>query len=231
MSNLGNRMSGIQIADAKAPFVRFEVRAEEDRAESVKAGRYVTKDVVYAVITPHGSKDEIDRVAEEWLNSMDKQAREKRLPMDWAKAYRHAYNEFLEGRTIPLEGTPIANWPMVSPSQVKNLQSLHILTVEVLAGANEQVIARLGMGGRDLVKRAQEYLKQAEGPGKAAAQITSLEQRVEDLSNMVRNLEQQNELLRSQVQAANTPQHADPQAGNNAGGLLDDDEPTGLRKL
>jgi hypothetical protein len=199
-------MSGIQIADAKAPFVRFEVRAEEDRAATIASGRFVAKDVVFALITPHGSKDRIERVAEEWLAQLDQQCTEGRMPRDWAKAYRHAYNEFLEGREVPPEGTAIINWPLVSPSQVRALQDLKVLTVEVLAGANEEVIRRLGMGGRDLVKKAQEFLKQANGPGKDAARLVALEQQVNDLTATVQQLTITNQALSAQVKAGGQAQ-------------------------
>jgi hypothetical protein len=192
-------MSGIQIADAKAPFVQFDVRAEEDRNASIAAGRFIAKDVIYAIITPHGSKDQIERVATEWLDQLDQQCREGRMPQGWNKAFRHAYDEYLAGRTIPLEGTSIANWPLVSPSQARNLQDLKILTVEVLAQANEEVIRRLGMGGRDLVKKAQEFLKQASGPGKDTARIVALEQELADLKATVESLTLTNQALASQV--------------------------------
>jgi cell division protein FtsB len=190
----------------------FETRAEEDRGESIKLGRYVTKDVDYALITPHGSKDQIDRVASEWLDKLDADAREGRIPRDWAKAFRHAYDEWKAGHELPTHGTPIANWPLVTPSQVKNLRELRVMTVEVLAEANEEVIRRLGMGGRDLVAKAKEYLKQAAGPGQAAAQITALEQKVADLTATVEQLSATNQMLAAQAKQIPTP--LDPAAAN-----------------
>lgn len=192
-------MSGVQIADAKAPFVQFELRAEEDREQSVATGRFVAKDVAYALITPHGSKDQIERVAEEWLNSMDAEVRGGRLPPEWASGWRKAYDAWKTGQEIPLEGTSIRNWPLASPAQVKTLIGLNVLTVEVLAAANESLIARLGMGGRSLVDKAKEYLKQADGPGKAASQITALQQQNEDLSKTVEHLGAQIEALKKLV--------------------------------
>lgn len=43
----------VQIAEARPPYVTFEFRAEEDRAASIEAGHYVSKDVAYALSLIH----------------------------------------------------------------------------------------------------------------------------------------------------------------------------------
>ena len=45
----------------RPPFVNFEVRAEEDRTASIEQGHYVAVDVDYALITPAGSRDCVER--------------------------------------------------------------------------------------------------------------------------------------------------------------------------
>jgi hypothetical protein len=188
---------GLQIAEAKAPWVMFERRAVEDRAESIKQGRYVAKDVDFVLITPHGSKDQIERVADEWLGSMDREVKSGRLPEEWARRYRTAYESWKEGKGIPLDGTPIVNWPVVSPAQVAMLQGLKILTVESLASANEQLMGRLGMGGRALVEKAKDFLRASDGPGKIAQEMEALRQRVTAA-------EAQNKTTREQLTALQT---------------------------
>jgi hypothetical protein len=211
---------GIQIAESKAPWIAFVTRAVEDRAASIAAGRYVAKDQDYVLITPHGSKDRIEQIAGEWLDTMDQEVRNKRLPEEWAKSYRRAYASWKEGNGIPLEGTPIINWPVVSPAQIELLKSLKVLTVEVLAGANEELIRRLGMGGRALVDKAKDFLQAADGPGKLAQEMEALRQMVVGLKARTETLEEQNQALRQQVRSGQ--QVGEPQEAFSASDILDE---------
>lgn len=194
-------MAGIQIADARAPWINFEARGVEDREESIKQGRYVAKNVDFVLVTPHGSRDRIEREVNDWLSNMAQQVAEGRLPDEWLTAYRRAYKHWKEGQEIPLEGTPIANWPILSPAQVKMLQDLHILTVEVLAEANEETIRRLGMGGRNLVDKAKAWVQQATGPGKVVEDMAALKRQNEALEARLNALEEQNTQLKAQAAA------------------------------
>ena len=197
-------MPGIQIADAKAPWVVFETRAEEDRDASIQQGRFVARDVDYAIITPHGSKDRVERVVKEWFDHLDREAAQGRFESNWLTAYKRAYVSWKEGREIPTEGTPIINWPLLSPSQVRMLQDLHILTVEVLANANEELIRRLGMGGRNLVQKAKDYLAQAT-PGKAAEETAALRSQVESQGHTIKDLQEKLDTLKATQNAAKMP--------------------------
>ena len=45
-----------QVNDVRPPYVEFQMRAVEDRSESLKQGRYMTKDVPFIILVPHGSE-------------------------------------------------------------------------------------------------------------------------------------------------------------------------------
>lgn len=177
---------------ARPPYVVFEVRAVEDRDASIAAGSYVAKDVDFAIVTPQGSKDRIERVATEWLDNLAQQAREKRIPDQWVSAFRGVYKDWKEGNEIAVVGTDIRSWPVASPAQIKMLQSLHVRTVEDLASCNEETINRIGMGGRALKSRAEEWLKSASSVGKHSEALTALKAENE-------NLRVRNETLESQI--------------------------------
>lgn len=225
---------GVQIADPKAPWVMFERRAVEDRAESVKQGRYVAKDQDYVLLTPHGSKDQYEHLVSEWLPNMEQQVREQRLDPSWLNSWRKAYEDWCEGKETPVEGTAIINWPLISPAQVRMLQELHILTVESLAGANEQAIGRMGMGGRALVQKAQEYMKQYRDHGKATEEMVTMKDRLEQLEALTR---QQAELIAQFKPAAGIGPEASTatQVGNEGAIGVDDlglgPVPAGMKKL
>lgn len=163
-----------QIAEARPPYVVFELQAVEDREASIAAGHYVAKDVAYAIVTPAGSKDRIERVAEEWLKQIAEQAQEGRFPSEWVAGYRNKFAEWKAGNEPVLDGTDIRNWPAASPAAVKSLLQAHVRTVEDLAVANEETISRIGMGGRALKAKAVEWLASARDTGKQAEALQAL---------------------------------------------------------
>lgn len=191
----------VQQLEERPPFVRFEVRAEEDRQASLEAGHYVGRDVHYALITPMGSKDCIERKADEWFDKLKQDVAEGRCPREWLAAFKEIYKEWCEGREAPVNGTPITDWPPVSPSQVKTLLSLHVRTVEDLAAANEEVLSRIGMGGRALKQRAVDWLTSASSTGVASGEITALKAQNENLQARNEQLETQLKELAAKVDA------------------------------
>ena len=70
----------VQIAEDRPPYVQFELRAVEDRSALIETGHYGSKDVAFALITPAGSKDRVERNAEEWLEHIRTQVEEERFP-------------------------------------------------------------------------------------------------------------------------------------------------------
>jgi len=159
----------------RPPYVTFELRAVEDRAASIAEGHYVSKDVAYALITPSGSKDRIERIVEDWFDQLSASVQEERFPREWLKAYQGAYEDWKAGNAPLLVGTDVKNWPVLSPSQVKLLVDLGIRAVEDLAVANEETISRLGMGGRALKQKAVEWLSSAKDTGRQVEEITALQ--------------------------------------------------------
>lgn len=152
-------MTSMVVMEARPPYVRFEVRAVEDRAASIAAGAWRAKDVIFAIITPSGSKDEVDLVADEWIESMKREAQQERVPDNWPVYYDRQFKAFKENQELPLEGTAIANWPPISPAMRKLLDSINVRTVEDLAGANEATLQLIGMGARSWKMRAEEFLR------------------------------------------------------------------------
>ena len=181
----------IKIAEARPPYVTFEYRAEEDRAASIETGHYVSKDVPFVLVTPMGSKDRHESPADEWFARREQDAAEGRFPREWLSAFKGAFAEWKAGREVPLNGTSVANWPVASPSQVKMLLDLKVRTVEDLAEANEETLNRLGMGGRTLKQKAQDWLASANDMGKVSEQLAGLRADNEALKQRNEQLEKQ----------------------------------------
>ena len=165
----------ISIAEARPPYVTFELQAVEDRMASIEAGHYVARDVPMAVITPQGSKDRIVRNAEEWFDHIASEAQNGRFPEVWLSGFRARFDAWKQNETLPEDGTPVVNWPAVSPAQIRALKQANVRTVEDLAVANEETLGRIGMGARALKSLAVNWLGSASSAGKTAARLTELE--------------------------------------------------------
>lgn len=189
------------VNEDRPSYVRFERQAIEDRPATLANGHYTTKDVDMAVVTPIGSKDEIPMFADEWLKLLDQQVREERMPAKWRDQYKDAYNSWKRGQEVPVNGTPIRGWQMVSPAQAANIIAVNILTVEDLAQANGEAIQRLGMGGLALKQKAAAWLDAAKNAGGAATQIVKLTGDVKRLEAEKAGLLERNQELSAELTA------------------------------
>lgn len=179
------------------PFVRFEVRQVEDRAASLANGHYTTKDVDFILLVPAGSggKEQIEQVYSEWLEQRKVESGRHeirtgdhaspmfaaRFPDEWLTKIESGYKHWKEGQEIPIEGTSILNWAVLSPSQRTRLQQIHILTVEALAEAPDSALEIFGMGGITLRQRARDFIAlNGSESNKTAAELEAL--RVENKS-------------------------------------------------
>lgn len=163
----------MEIAPMKAipPHVAFYSEPVENRNASIAAGHYVTDEVHHVRVTPVGSKDCHVKPVADWFAGLAQQVKEERFPSEWLDKFQSAYEYWKKGEEIPVEGTPIKNWPVASPGEVAVCVKLHVLTVEALAQANDETLRRIGMGGLALKQRAQKYLEAANGPGKVTAEL------------------------------------------------------------
>jgi hypothetical protein len=198
----------VQAAQDRPPYVTFEIRPVEDRDGTMREGHYVAKDEIFALITPQGSKDRIERVAEDWVKQCFAHAQEGRMPLEWAKAFETALAAYKEGRELPADGTPIVTWPAVGPAQQKSILDANIRTVEDLANANEATLAAIGIGARGLKQKAQAWLDTAGDIGKTALEVENLRQRMSELESRNKTLEDANEQLVAQVAALKQPEDA-----------------------
>lgn len=164
----------VQALTERPPFVQFETRSIEDRDATIKAGMYIGNDVDYAIITPAGSKDRIERIVSDWFKKLHEDVQAQRVPDTWLRHFEATYDAWKKGQAAPVTGYPIKDWPGLSPSQVKSLQSLHLLAVEDVAAANEETLGRIGMGSRALKQRAIDFLAAANDFGKVAEKASAL---------------------------------------------------------
>lgn len=183
-------------------YVRFELRAVEDRELTVKNGHYSTKDEATVLLTPAGSKDEVVKPVRDWLEQMKHQVREGRLPAEWEAMYVRAYEAWRRGEEIPLNGTPLKGWPIISPAQLQVCLAANVRTVEDLAAVNGEGLHRIGMGAQELKQRAEAWLKASKDIGGVVSLNSALQAKVAHLEGVVKQLEERNGKLVAQLQAA-----------------------------
>lgn len=77
------------------------------------------------------------------------------------KRWPKQYEAFKSGQEMPLNGTPLEEWPILSRAQALTLKSFEIRTIEDVAVMNEHMIQRF-LGARQLKQKAIIYLNKAE---------------------------------------------------------------------
>ena len=189
------------VMEDRPPFIKFEVRPHEDRNASIEAGHYVAVDVDYAVITPAGSKDEIPRIFNEWIEQLTQGIRDGRFKPEYVQAIKGMYEAWKEGLEIPVDGTPIRGWPVLGPSDQENVIAVRIRTVEDLAEANEQTLMSLGIGSRTMKQKAQAWLDSSNSNGKATEKISALQSELKDQKNVNEKLQENLDILMIRLEA------------------------------
>lgn len=186
----------------RPPYVVFENRPVEDREATIRCGHIVHKDVPFALITPAGSRDRIEKVAAEWLDDKARDADAGRMPIEWLRGFHAKFEAWKAGQEVPVDGTPLSSWTLLSPAQAQNMKSMGLLTIEDVAAANAEALSRIGMGAMELKQKAIDWLKAANSVGASAAEMDKLRADLEAANQRIITLEQSNQALESALAAA-----------------------------
>jgi hypothetical protein len=181
------------------PLIKFDKVAVEDRNATIEAGRRITKDVDMVFIKQIGEKDETMRNAEEWVKQLQEKAmggngNRPSIPMEWYEFAKKSYENWQKGYEAPREGTPVREWPILTPAQIQNLHSMNTYTVEEISTWNENAVVMYGMGGRELRDKARLWLESGDAKAEqiAALQVEnkSLKDKLQDLADQVLALQE-----------------------------------------
>lgn len=205
--------------------VRFKRVAVEDKAASLAKGEYVAKDVDYALITPPYSKDVHEVKVATWLVQMDADLRNQRIQPDWVARYKEQYRLWTLGQEMPVNGTAVRGWGVISPAMQETLIRMNVLTVEDLAGINDEGLRRIGMGAMELKSKAKAWLATLHDRGPLTMRVAALETENAALQAIVENQSATIEQLQRQIPAAAPQLMAVETPAISAEDLLSDDEP------
>ena len=203
-------VGGVVEQKERPAYVRFERVAIEDPQATAVNGRYSARDVDMAMITPPGSRDVFKIEVPQWFENMKQDVRNQRMPESWRIDYMHAYDQWKQGQQMPLSGTPIKGWSVLSPAQQAALLTLMILTVEDLAQLNAEGVGRIGMGGLDLRTKAQAWLSQANDKGPLTLENAQLKQSLITQQGEIETLKAQVTQLTALVSQQAALPHATP---------------------
>lgn len=191
--------------EERPAYVQFETRTAEDKPATLAQGRYVAREFEVVKVTPAYSKDSIEFKVSSWLADIDRNLRDGRISEKWAEYWRESYKRWKDGQELPLIGTPIRGWGVISPSQQETLIRMNCKTVEDLAAVTEEGMRRMGMGALDLKNKAQAWLKSMADHGGSTLKIASLEQENAVLKVSIETLEKKVAALVAALPADDAP--------------------------
>lgn len=130
----------------KNVYVKFYTRPVMDQSASDEAGRPIYKDREYIEIRTPGNQSSI---VERPVSDLDRQR------------FRQSYNLFKAGESEQLIGTPLAEAPWITRSQVEELAYLRIRTLEQLSVVGDDVCTKIS-GLFKLKQRAAAMVEHSE---------------------------------------------------------------------
>ena len=158
----------------KTLFVKFFTKQRKNETESLEEGRPIYKDVEYVDIKVPGNRT---GGASRPATFKDKQ----RFP-------RH-YAAYKQREEMPVEGTPLAEWPIMSRSQVEELSFHNVKTVEQLVAMSDSLASQF-MGMNGLKAKAKMWLEDSEETARIN-KIQSLESSNIEKAEKIATLESQ----------------------------------------
>jgi hypothetical protein len=174
------------MSDAPHLHIEFYTQAQENPAESRKAGRPIFEDVEMVKIQVVGDP-KCTMIAP--AHSSSKRHPETGAPWTYAEQFPEHYRYFKDNADQQLaSGTPLSEVPWLTAAKREELKALKILTVDGLALLDGAGLTRLGMGGRELKNKAQAWLDAAAGHAGESRLAEELAQRDAQIASLMEQM-------------------------------------------
>lgn len=135
-ARLASDLDNTEFAGASNPDARLAVifysKPMQNEFETNKQGRPIFFDTDFVKIFVPGDPTSV-------IDTFVREEHKKRFPLHWA----HYQNK--HGGDQKEIGTPLSQWPRLSPAQVEELHALKFYTVENVANAADANLQRIGM--------------------------------------------------------------------------------------
>lgn len=147
----------------------FSIEAVQNNFKSEEANRPIYEDREFIrKIVVGDSKSEVFREATE----QDKQD----FPEEYAR-FKSGLKDYEQQ-----VGTPLREWPAMTPALVRNFSTVNVFTIEQLSDLSDVACQNFGMGGREWRERARQYLERASGEN---SELEMLRKKVAELEEML----------------------------------------------
>ena len=159
-------------------YPEFSIKVVQNNFKTLQEGRPIFDEIEWVKIRVAGDRN---NVVEHKVGEADKHR------------FAPYYEAFRAGEKVSESGTPVEHWPMISRSQAATLKHLNIFTVEALAELSDQGMNNIGMGGREMVNKAQAFLEAASAtamPQHLAVENERLKNQMEDLQRQMHEIGQ-----------------------------------------
>lgn len=160
--------------------IKFFYSYNENREKTAKEGRPIFDEIPSISIQWPGQDETVRRIEPQDIHD-----------------YPELYARFKAGSEPVTEGTPLAEWPMMSGSAMRELQYLGFKTVEQLAAATDDVKRKLGPLSK-FVKLAKDWLDAANS---TQNDVAKMKQQLEKAEARAAALEHKLELFMQRVEA------------------------------
>ena len=185
--------------------VQFFYAYNENEEKSLKEGRPIFDEIPSISIQVPGGDTTVRRIE----------------PQD-IQEYPEKYQAFKAGSEPVTEGTPLAEWPMMPGTAMREFQYLGFKTVEQVANATEDAKRKLGTLSK-FVKLAKEWLAAANSDQN---DVAKLKVQLEQYQTKYAKLEEKLELLMQRIEANEGTDLRDERTSDPL-----DDEPTATPRL
>jgi hypothetical protein len=152
----------------------FKMMAQKNETESIRQNRPVFDDLEVVELRYPGSKNVGVYPAtgfSHWITAPDG----SQQALTYAERFRRQYQQFKAEAVQTKSGTPLDYGRFLTEARRAELRAQNIYTIEALAAIDGLELKNLGMHGRDLKNKAQEYLEEARTGAPNTQMLSELE--------------------------------------------------------
>lgn len=146
-------------------YVEFRMEDVYQEYASEQAGKPIYESVPFIRMYTPGDKTKVVDRKVEMKPRGDIPSDPQRFPQQWAA--------FQAGAKAIQSGTPLAEWPKMSTTQVRELNAINVYTVEALAAISDAALDGLGHGGRSMRDAAAAWLDAARDGASLSAALAA----------------------------------------------------------
>ena len=153
----------------------FKTIARKNETESIKQNRPVFDDFDVCELRYPGSKNVGVYPATGFSHWIVSPIDGSQQAISYAERFKRQYQQFKAESVQTKSGTPLDYGRFLTEARRAELRAQNIYTIEALAAIDGAELKNLGMNGRDLKNKAQEYLEEARAGAPNTQMLSELE--------------------------------------------------------